>query len=201
MIAFEDLPRNYYGVIYADVPLRFKTYNNNTVVAARGTQTKPPTTHYHTMTTEEIMSLPVKDRAAKNCIALLWTSGPFLQISYEIIRRWGFIFKTVAFNWPKADVTRLPVRVPIGQGYWTRAGSEFVLLATRGRPKRLHADVPQVVFAPRRQHSRKPDLYPQIERLAAGPYLELFARQSWPGWDTWGDQTTLFDPSVAEAAQ
>jgi MT-A70 len=84
---------------------------------------------------------------------------------------------------------RLPnPRPSMGMGYWTRANGEFCLLATRGKPKRLHADVRQAVIELRREHSRKPDLYDRIERLVAGPYLELFARQLHDGWDSWGDE-------------
>jgi hypothetical protein len=40
---------------------------------------------------------------------------------------------------------------------------------------------------PRREHSRKPDeVYARIEALGEGPYLEVFARFSRPGWDRWG---------------
>ena len=50
------------------------------------------------------------------------------------------------------------------------------------------------LLAPRREHSRKPEeAYGRIERLLPGPYLELFARQSRPGWDSLGDQPGLFD--------
>ena len=60
----------------------------------------------------------------------------------------------------------------MGIGYWTRANSEACLLATRGKPKRLNADVSQVIMEPRREHSRKPDgIHERIERLIAGPYL------------------------------
>ena len=50
-------------------------------------------------------------------------------------------------------------------------------------------DVPQVIMAPPREHSRKPDeQYARIERLYGGPYLELFARHRRDGWDVWGDE-------------
>ena len=79
-------------------------------------------------------------------------------------------------------------------GFWTRANAEQCLLATRGSPKRLAKDVRRLVVAPRREHSRKPDaVYDRIERLADGPYLEMFARNARPGWDTWGNQAGLFD--------
>ena len=79
--------------------------------------------------------------------------------------------------------------VQIGTGYWTRANTEPCLLATWGKPKRLNADVRMAIISPRRQHSRKPDdIHARIERLVAGPYLELFARRTRPGWTTWGDE-------------
>jgi N6-adenosine-specific RNA methylase IME4 len=129
----------------------------------------------------------VLELAAPDCVLLLWTSPPFLEISLEIIRRWGFRYKTNAFTWIKLDPNRPGAKPAMGQGYWTRSNAELCLLA-RGRPKRLHADVSQIVIEPRREHSRKPDLYDRIERLVAGPYLELFARQLHDGWDSWGDE-------------
>jgi len=48
---------------------------------------------------------------------------------------------------------------------------------------------------------RKPDgIHERIERLVAGPYLELFARQSRPGWTTWGNEATKFDRPYDAAA-
>jgi N6-adenosine-specific RNA methylase IME4 len=53
------------------------------------------------------------------------------------------------------------------------------------------------VISPRREHSRKPDdCRESIQRLVAGPYCELFAREEHPGWDVWGNQVGKF----AEAA-
>jgi hypothetical protein len=103
----------------------------------------------------------------------------------------------------KADPTA-PITVPrMGMGFWTRANTEHCLLATRGHPKRLHADVRQGIIELPRQHSRKPDcIYERIERLVAGPYCELFARQARPGWDSFGDQVTQFaEPVPASPAR
>ena len=41
-------------------------------------------------------------------------------------------------------------------GFSTRSNTEFVLLATRGRPLRLNADVHQVIMAPVGEHRRIP---------------------------------------------
>lgn len=198
---FESLRRNHYSVIVGDPPLRFKTFDNRTTVAARATKDKPEKVHYRTMSTPEILALPVGDLAAKDAVLLLWVSGVFLETGFRIIDAWKFRFKTVAFVWTKIDLTRPNPTPAIGQGFWTRSNAELCLLATRGHPKRLHADVSQIVLEPRRQHSRKPDIYDRIERLLPGPYVEIFARRTRPEWASWGDQTTLFDPPAAGVQQ
>ena len=72
-------------------------------------------------------------------------------------------------------------------GYWSRANAEVCLLAVRGAPKRLARDVHQVVVERRGEHSVKPEeVRRRIERLAEGPYLELFARGQAEGWTAWG---------------
>lgn len=42
---------------------------------------------------------------------------------------------------------------------------------------------------PRGPHSKKPEAFLDlVEQTSPGPYLELFARRSRLGWDTWGNQ-------------
>ena len=187
-----------FGAILADPPWRFITYNESG--RNRCPDWKPfegsPSRHYDTMSTEEIAALPVQSIAAKNCCLFLWTSWPMLKDALTIIERWGFVFKTCAFDWMKAhtgqiDLFRDDYDALMGCGYWTRANSEPCLLATRGRPKRLNADVRQGVIEPRREHSRKPDcVHDRIERLVAGPYIELFARRERPNWAVWGSEVS-----------
>lgn len=187
-----------YSVILADPPWGFKLWwngrGNKTPAGVPSRATKP---HYSTMSEEELCALPVADLAAKNCVLFMWTCWPVLQWSERVIDAWGFEYKTCAFMWVKGD--QLPLfpddrRPHMGLGYWARLSSEPCLLATRGKPKRQDAGVHQVIWEPRRQHSRKPDeQYDRIERLVAGPYLELFARQARPGWDSWGNETDKFE--------
>ena len=90
-----------------------------------------------------------------------------------------------------APITGKPV---IGMGKWTRKQTELCLLFTKGKPRVLSHSVREIIDAPRREHSRKPDeTYERIEQLVSGPYLEMFARQNWPGWSSWGNQTGKFD--------
>jgi N6-adenosine-specific RNA methylase IME4 len=82
-------------------------------------------------------------------------------------------------------------------GYWSRKQTEICLLFTRGSPRRLGKGVRQLIVAPRREHSRKPDeRYERIEALVNGPYLELFARTSRPGWSAWGNETDKFSEAA-----
>ena len=114
-----------------------------------------------------------------------------------LIDAWGFTYKTCAFCWVKGEGLPLfpdDIKTQVGMGYWSRANTEVCLLATRGSPKRLNADVRQVILDKRREHSRKPDeIYERIERLVEGPYLEMFARQRRDGWDQFGLEVDKFD--------
>ena len=145
--------------------------------------------------------MPVGELAAPDSALFMWISWPMLAASLSLIEAWGFAYKTCAFAWMKGhagqlDMLRDDMDASMGMGYWTRANSEVCLLATRGSPKRLNADVRQGIIEPRREHSRKPDCVPgRIERLVAGPYLELFARSRRVGWESWGNQTDKFAPA------
>jgi N6-adenosine-specific RNA methylase IME4 len=195
---FEGLQKRSYGVILADPPWQFNSlWGGRPKKTKAGYPSRAIDRHYDTMTIDEIAALPVADLAADDCVLFLWTCWPVLQASFRVLDGWGFTYKTCAFSWMKADPYRLFAddKTPFaGMGYWTRANTEPCLLATRGKPKRLNADVRQGIIAPRREHSRKPDeIHGRIERLVAGPYCELFARQSRHGWDTWGNEAAKFD--------
>jgi N6-adenosine-specific RNA methylase IME4 len=170
-----------YPVVYADPPWNFKCYSAKG--KARGAEA-----HYDCMTLDQIKALPVRDLAADDCCLFLWVTNPTLPQAFEVIGAWGFTYKTVAFCWAKTTVRGLR---HVGMGYWSRANAELCLLATRGKPKRSAADVRMLVDAPVGQHSEKPEeVRRRIERLVAGPYVELFARRSAPGWET------AFSPQV-----
>lgn len=133
--------------------------------------------------------------------ALMWRRkdvSPPMQDGLRVIEAWGFEYKTCAFDWMKASVSTLdlfpdPKSADMKLGHWTRSNSEPCLLATRGKPKRLDAGVRMGIIESARQHSRKPDCVPErIERLVAGPYLELFARTTRDGWSSWENQTGKF---------
>lgn len=198
---FRGLLRNGYGCILADPPWGFKTFN------AVGVPQRAEEQHYPTMTGPEMMSLPVRDVAAKDCALIMWVIGSHLPLALELGAAWGFTFKTDLFTWVKVGKNDPDVR-PISLGYWSRKQVEQALLFTRGSPKRLDAGVRQLIeandhtiYAHKRFHSQKPEeQYGRIESLVDGPYLEMFARKSQPGWHVFGNQTTKFDEINLEDA-
>lgn len=185
------LPDKKYKVLYVDPPWKFKSWS------LKGTA-RSAMRHYKVMKTKDICKLPIGNLAAKDSILLIWAVGPQLPDALEVIDAWGFTYKTLGFTWMKqnSNAPRLfydSKDIFSGMGYWTRSNCELCLLATRGKPKRLHKDVMQAVFSPLREHSRKPsEIYERIERLAPGPYMECFARKKHPGWDSWGRETGKF---------
>lgn len=177
--------RNKYAVIYADPPWSFKTWSDN------GTG-RSASAHYSCMDFDTLAALPVADIAAEDCALFMWATDPLLPKALTLIDAWGFSFKTVGFYWAKQNMKSDGFFT--GMGYWTRANPEQCLLATRGTPTRQAKNVQKLVVAPRREHSRKPDeVRDRIARLLHGPYIELFARETKPGWDCWGDQTSMFN--------
>ena len=175
-----DFPKKKYGVIYADPPWYFKTRSD------KG-KDRSPEKHYSCMSLADICRLPVDTITEDNAVLLMWVCDPMLDQALEVINAWGFKYKTVGFTWAKTNRKKLGFFT--GLGYWTRGNPEMCLLATKGKPKRIHMDVAQLVVAPRGKHSEKPLLHESIERLVGGPYIELFARKKTrKGWDFWGNE-------------
>jgi len=177
------LPRGKWPVLYADPPWSFQTYGGPAIPQ----RARVP--HYQIMSLEDLKALPIYEVAEDDCMLFLWVLDSMLPQAFELAASWGFprCIK-VGFNWCKPNM---------GMGYWTRNDTELCLIFARGRPgPRLNADVRQRIGAPEGRHSEKPiDTYDKIERLIAGPYLELFAREDscayrakgWrEGWTTWG---------------
>ena len=133
------------------------------------------------------------------CVLFLWVTDPMLIDAINLAHAWSFQYKTVAFTWVKQNRTTSGYFK--GMGYWTRKNPEMCLLFTRGKPKRVNMNVEQLVIAPRREHSRKPDKVKKriVELMGNVPRIELFARQSLDtGWDYWGNEVEKFNDEDSE---
>lgn len=189
---FNGLPHGHYACIVADAAWDFK------VRSAKGADRSPD---YQTMDLRDIQALPVVDLAARNSHLFFWITGPMLVqgAHIPIMRAWGYEPTAIAFTWVKtrkhenAALFLCPDSFHVGLGYTTRKNAEFCILGRRGAPKRLSKSVRELIIAPRREHSRKPDeFYDRVRAYCSGPYLELFSRQIRPAFDAWGNQVGMF---------
>jgi N6-adenosine-specific RNA methylase IME4 len=150
--------------------------------------------HYKTTQTHDLMSIDVSSICAPDAALFMWVLDSHIQDALALGKAWGFTFKTCAFVWVKSRAGGWP---HVGMGYWTRKQTEQCWLFTRGAPKRLSKGVEQIIHCPRGAHSAKPEQqYGLIESLVGGPYLEMFARTTRPGWTAWGDQVGVRDSEL-----
>jgi len=178
-------PPGGFNLIMADPPWRFKVYSKETGLK------KSPQNHYDCMTLDDIAVMPVETLAADDCVLWLWATNPMLPQAIDVLQRWGFEFKT-AGTWSKRNpATNKPA---FGTGYILRCASEPFLIGTRGNPKTSRT-VRTLIEGKRREHSRKPDeaFDAAVQLMPEARRLELFSRQSRPGWATWGHEAAKFD--------
>lgn len=171
-----------YKIIYADPPWQYQTYSKKGL--GRSAES-----HYPTMTKKDIRSLPIRDICSNDSVLFLWVTAPCFEEGLELIRSWGFTYKTVAFTWVKQ--CKKSDKIFTGIGYYTRANAEFCLLATRGKIlKRISHSISSVIISHIEQHSKKPsEVRDRIVKLFGDlPRIELFARQKADGWDSWGNE-------------
>lgn len=195
--SFDHL-RQDYRVVVADPPWHFKS--NSKEAPGRNAMR-----HYNCMTLADINALPVQDHLAKDAVLFLWITGPFLLkgAHLPLMKAWGFKPSGMGFVWiklnPKAPQLFFVERdLATGGGFTTRKNAEFCLIGKRGRSVRESASVHEVIIEPRREHSRKPEkFYRRVQKYSSGPRLELFGRQTRPGFDAFGNESTKYDQPQA----
>lgn len=150
-------------------------------VGTTGSQPMP----YRTMSIAEIKALRVADTG---CHLYLWTTNGFLRDAFDVVKAWGFTFSTL-LTWAKK---------PMGGGLGGAYGisSEYIIFARRGTLPAL-SRVSGTWFNWKRPYDKRgkpmhsgkpPEFFEMVETVSPGPRLEMFARRSREGWDSWGDQ-------------
>jgi N6-adenosine-specific RNA methylase IME4 len=186
---FDPLIAGTYRTLMVDPPWAYETYSDK----GKG---RSADKHYRCMDLDAIKALPVRFLGQADCWLWLWATAPMYDAARECVDVWGFQYVTQGV-WVKT--TRCREYVAMGTGYVLRNSHEPYIIARCGRPKIASKAVRSVISAPRREHSRKPDeAYWTAEKLFGdGPRVDLFSRQSRPGWDAWGLEAGLFDEGVA----
>lgn len=189
-----SLPAGPYDVILADPPWPYDDSRSRASVgAARSAYRCPPL--------RDLTTLRVDLIAAPTSVLAMWWTGPKHKEAVALAEAWGFQVVTMKlFSWTKLNPKtwawgERPIQtadVYKGIGHYTQGNTEDVLLGVKGSPRlaRVARNVSQVVVAPRGRHSAKPPEVPaRLERLFGDVRrIELFARETRPGWDAWGDE-------------
>lgn len=177
-----------YTLIYADPPWQYRDRANS---GKRGASHK-----YPVMNIDDLKRLPVWSLAAENCLLAMWWVGPMPQDALDLVSAWGFRLMTMkGFTWHK--IYAKSKKDCMGMGHMTRANSEDVLFAVKGKlPERVMANIIQHISteeehitAERGEHSAKPAIFREkLEALLGDvPRIELFGRGDIDNWHSWGN--------------
>ena len=181
-------PNKKYQIIYADPP-----WSYNDKMKGTGLEIEK---HYPTMSVEDICNLPIKNIADNDCLLFIWAVNAMLPEALQVIKSWGFKYKTVGFVWNKLNHRG---NLVYNLGRYTMSNCELCLIARKGTPKRITKNIKQLIIDIRSEHSKKPrearrrivklmgDL-PRIELFARPPKDRLFEDDSYKGWDVWGNE-------------
>lgn len=170
------LPTNKYRIVYADPPWKY----GNTMPDYMGVQDD----HYPLMSIDEICALPIKKMTEDNAVLFLWVTSPILEEAFEVVKAWGFDYKS-SFIWDKVKHV---------MGHYNSVRHEILLICVRGscQPD-VHKLFDSVVTEERTDHSVKPEVFRQIidTIYPEGKRIELFARRPVDGWEVWGNESSI----------
>lgn len=176
-----------FDIIYADPPWSFKVWNK------KG-KTRTAESYYDTMSNEELYKLKVSELSNDNAVLLLWVPNSHLESGLNLIKNWGFVFKTIGFIWVK---TTKNGKYHFGMGHYTRPSCEVCLIAIKGKGlKRELKNIRQLVISQIMKHSKKPsEVRSKIKQLFGNNknYLEMFATEKCNGWTSIGNEISNLD--------
>lgn len=170
-----ELPSGPFGTVIADPPWRL------------GTGGAKRRLHYDTMPTEDIAAIPVSSSVSPDAHLWLWTTNPHLPEALEVVKAWGFQYKSL-LTWDKELM---------GIGWWLRSQTEHCIFAVKSNKRRVTpGSIRTLLRERRRKHSQKPDgLLKIVKQLSPAPYLYLFAREPIEGVTTMiSDAPPVGDP-------
>ncbi|MGE4111946.1 MAG: MT-A70 family methyltransferase [Burkholderiales bacterium] len=151
---------------------------------------------YGTMTLNDILALPVEKITEEVAHLYLWVPNALLPEGLQVMKAWGFRYKS-NIVWHKVRKDGGPDGR--GVGFYVRNTTELLLFGIKGKNARTLApgrSQVNIMRTMKREHSRKPDeQYSIIEACSPGPFLEMFARGTQPGWKAWGNESVDYAPT------
>ena len=175
---YQKIPSQKFDIIYADPPW---DYNGKLQYDKTDLYVSTSRFKYPTIKTEKMKEIPIHKIVNDDCLLFMWSTNPHLQQAIELGKAWGFEYRTVAFVWNKMNHN---------PGKYTLSNCELCLLFKHGKipTPRGARNVKQLVKVPRKEHSVKPlevmygiqKMFPHHKRI------ELFAREKYKGWSSWG---------------
>ena len=174
MIKFPDKK---YNIIYADPPWQYKRNGNHSAESV-----------YNVMSIEDIKKMPVEDISEDQSHLYLWVTNSFIQEGLDVCKAWGFEYKTL-ITWLKTYKNGTPV---MGMGYYFRGCTEHIIFGVRGKKLCNNKNTKNILIEKTGKHSQKPNVFRQTIISCSGdlPRIELFARETADGWDSWGNEIT-----------
>lgn len=183
----EEAINSNYNIVYADPPWSYYGDPNKDQAAGK---------HYKLMSDNEIWSMPVRKICSEKAVLFLWATSPRLDAAIETVKRWGFHYRGIAWVWVK---TTNAGKIINGQGVrpsFVKPTVELVLVGSTEKKGRtfplLTESMSNVILAarPNNKHSKKPEIFRQMitDLLGDRKRIELFARNSAPGWDLFGNE-------------
>lgn len=176
-ISFPNFNKKY-QIIYVDPPWSYRNKKTG------GGMTSGSENKYPTLSLDEIANMPIVNIADKNSVLFLWATVPLLPEALSVMSAWDFKYKTM-LTWRKI--------MSLGMGYWFRGQCEHLLMGVKGKVKAFRLQEPNFIQCKALRHSQKPEQFRDLINRATKNInpcnkIELFARQTVGGWDSWGDQ-------------
>ena len=168
-------PCSLFSCVVADPPW---TPSLGATWKTRFTDKARPQKHYNTLTVEEICEMVPP--TPKQAHLWLWVLNQHADWGWKVARAWGFE-PWQMLTWTKPG---------LGTGQF-QCNTEQVLVCRKG-PR--HGNPFGATGGTwhqwsRGRHSAKPGaFYELVEKCSPGPYLEMFARETRPGWTSWGNE-------------
>lgn len=180
-LAFMTFPVKQFDVIYADPPFNYTPTKRRNKGASHNVMPS--------VTLSSMRKVPVKLISKDNAILFMWSTGPEMYIAIQVMRAWGFTFKTIWKVWTRRDKNGQRAK---GQGYFNRSTTEFLLLGTRGKVSSIltqcRKDEPSELACQPTVFNRKPQCIRHMISQMVKPdceMIELFGQRCDIDWWSW----------------